>query len=397
MKVIDKIVRLSDEGEAHAIEIRRKIHEHPELAFQEKETCKLVRAELEAMGIPYAVSPVETGTIAEIDSGKTGKLLLLRADMDALPIQEMTDLPYASKVPNVMHACGHDVHTANLLAVARILNQMKEEWNGRVKLVFQPAEEKGGGGREMIKHGLFDEMPDACMAMHVDVSAPGTVTIGKGSISAFSDGCEIVIHGKTTHSSKPETGVDAVQIAAAVITALYQITAKNVSPKEASTLNVGRISGGLAGNIVADEVRLQVMMRNATKEARSAMFESVERISKGIAQAMGGTADTYFREGYASVYNDEALSDFVAGVVKEHANQLFAGYEETPNGFLRTGNLLTLGAEDFGFYAQKAPSCFMRMGTGIYASTHNEKFRVDEAYIKFMTRVMSLAAVEYLK
>lgn len=397
MEILDKIVRLADEGEAHTIELRRAIHRHPELAFHETETCRLVREELDALGIPYTASPVETGTIAEIDSGKPGKLLLLRADMDALPIQEQTGLPFASEVPNVMHACGHDVHTANLLAVGRVLNSMKEDWNGRVKLVFQPAEERGGGGREMIKKGLFDEIPDACLAMHTDVRPQGVISIGKGSVTAFSDGCEIIIHGKSTHSSKPETGIDAVQIAAAVVTALYQITAKNLSPMAASTLNVGMISGGMAGNIVADRVRLQVMMRNATKEARSAMFESIERLAKGIAQTMGGSADVNFREGYAAVYNDEVLSDFVYDVIKENAEGLYAGIGEIPENFLRTGNLLQLGAEDFGFYAQKAPSCFIRMATGAFASAHNECFRVDETYIKLMTRVMCLAAVEYLK
>lgn len=397
MERLEKIIRLSDAGAEHTIEVRRAIHRHPELAFQEKETCRLVRKELEAMGIPYRESPVETGTIAEIDSGKPGKLLLLRADMDALPIQEKTGLPFASEVPNVMHACGHDVHTANLLAVGRVLNSMKEDWRGRVKLVFQPAEERGGGGREMIKNGLFDEVPDACMAMHNDTRTQGTITVGTGSISAFSDGCEIIIHGKSTHSSKPETGVDAVQIAAAVVTALYQITAKNVSPMEPSTLNVGTISGGLAGNIVADEVKLLVMMRNATREARSAMFESVERIAKGMAQTMGGTADVSFREGYAAVYNDEKLSEFIVKLIRENAGALYEGIGEIPENFLRTGNRMQLGAEDFGFYAQKAPSCFIRVASGDFAPAHSERFQVDESWIRLFTRVMCLAAVEYLQ
>ena len=396
MEVMDKIVRLSDEGEAHTIEVRRAIHMNPELAFHEFETSRLVRSELEAMGIPYEVSPVETGTIGMIDSGKPGKMLLLRADMDALPIQEETGLPYASKVPNVMHACGHDVHTANLLAVARVLNNMKEDWCGRVKLVFQPAEERGGGGREMIKHGLMDELPDACMAFHTHTCEQGIITIGKGSTSAFSDGCQVTIHGKSTHSSKPQTGVDAVQIAAAVITALYQITAKNISPMEASTLNVSMLHGGTASNIVSDKVEFRVMMRNATKEARKEMFESVERIVKGIAQTFGGSAETIFQEGYAAVINDEEMVDFVCDLINKNKDSLYQGLPSVPEKHLRTGNTLTLGAEDFGFYAQKAPSCFMQVGTGAFAPGHNNKFQVDESYIKLATRVMAMAAVEYL-
>lgn len=397
MSVLEKIIRLSDEGEQHAIDIRREIHKNPELAFEEYETARLVRKELEAMNIPYEISPVETGTIGLIDSGKPGKLLLLRADMDALPIQEQTGLPYASQVPNKMHACGHDAHTANLLAVARVLNNMKEDWCGRVKLVFQPAEERGGGGREMIKHGLFDEVPDACMAFHTNAGQQGVVTLGKGSTSAFSDGCRVIIHGKATHSSKPQTGIDAIQIAAAVITALYQITAKNLSPMAASTLNVGMISGGSASNIVADRAELSVMMRNATKDARTAMFESVERIAKGIAQTMGGSAETIFNEGYAAVINDENMTAFVEDVIRTNKEGLYSGIGEIPEKYLVTENTLTLGAEDFGFYAQKAPSSFLRIGTGDFAPGHNGHFQVDEAYIKLATRIMALASVEFLK
>lgn len=397
MKIIDKIIRLTDEGEEHTIEIRRAIHRKPELSFQEIQTAELVRKELDSMGIPYEISPVETGTIAVIDSGRPGKLLLLRADMDALPIPEKTGLPFASEIPNVMHACGHDVHTANLLAVASVLNQMKEDWCGRVKLIFQPAEERGGGGREMIKNGLFDEIPDACIAMHTDTGSQGVITVGKGSVTAFSDGCQIVIHGKSTHSSKPQTGVDAVQIAATVITALYQITAKNISPLAASTLNISLLSGGSASNIVPDRAEFRVMMRNADKESRRAMFESVERITKGIAETMGGSAELEFHEGYAAVENNDELVDFVNHLIVENSTALYHGICEVPEKYLETGNQLHLGAEDFGFYAQKAPSCFIQIGTGTYAPAHNEHFQVDEEYIKLFTRLMALTAVEFLK
>ena len=399
MKLIDKIIHLTDAGEAHTIEVRRKIHANPELAFQEKETSKLVEHELKAMGIPYVKSPVEPGLVAEIDSGKPGKLLLLRADMDALPIQEQTDLSFASKIPNVMHACGHDVHTANLLAVANVLNQMKDVWNGRIKFVFQPAEEGGGGGRKMIESGLFDDRPDACMAMHVSASNPGVISLGYGNINAFTDGCEIHIHGKAAHSGNPHEGVDAVQIAAAVITALYQITAKNVNPQERSTLNVGIVSGGSAANIVADKVFLKVMMRNATQEAQEAMFESIQRLSTGIAGAMGGRAEVSFHRGYVAVKNDEELTDFVISKLNKHASSLVVGYDNIPNEFILAGNKAkaTLGGEDFGFYSQEVPSCFIRVGTGKYAPAHNGHFQVNESYIKFMTRVLSIAAIEFMR
>lgn len=396
MELARKMIELIDEYEAHTIEIRHRIHRCPELAFEEKQTCRLVRQELEEIGFPYEASPVEPGTVATLDSGKPGKLLMLRADMDALPIQEQTGLPFASEVPGVMHACGHDAHTANLLATARVLAAMKDHWSGKVKLVFQPGEERGGGGREMIRKGLMEELPDACFGMHVLTKPEGRIEIGYKSVTAHSDGCVITIHGKATHSSKPETGVDAIQIAAAVVTALYQIPAKNISPFRRSTLNVGTISGGRVGNIVPDQAQLVVMMRNDSQESRDRMLQSIERIVSGIAEAMGGRAEIHFTEGYCSVYNDEALTDFVVKTIQDNRELLYEGFGGVPEDYLRTGDLFSMEVEDFGFYSQKVPSCFIRVTTGALAPAHNERFQVNDDYIKLMTRVMCLAAVHYL-
>ncbi len=396
MNITDRINKLADEGAERTISIRREIHRHPELCFNEYNTAKIVRDELESAGIPYEISPVETGTIALIDSGKPGKLLLLRADMDALPINEQTGLDFASEVPDVMHACGHDVHTANLLAVGRILNEMKNAWSGRIKLVFQPAEEHGGGGREMIKAGLFDEMPDACIAMHVAVDPEGTITIGSGSVSAFTDTLNVTIHGRSGHSSRPETGVDAIQIAALVITAIYQVVSKNIDPLDCATLNVGMISGGMAGNIIPDKVQFRVMARNATKSSRDTMFEHVAELARGIAESMGGSAELEYNPGYEAVVNDEKLSEWASDVIRSNSDKLFEGIGEKPKNYLVGGSLSALTGEDFGFYAEKAPSCFITVGTGESSPPHTEKFMVNEDYIKLMTRAMSLLAVEFM-
>ena len=177
MELTQRIIALSDQLEEQTLKLRHAIHCNPELSFKEKETSALVQRELTRIGIPYELSPVEPGVVGMIDSGKPGKLLLLRADMDALPIQEATGLPFASQNEGVMHACGHDVHTANLLAVAEILWNTRDAWKGRVKLVFQPGEENGGGGRQMIEQGLMDELPDACFAIHVMPSTPGILSL----------------------------------------------------------------------------------------------------------------------------------------------------------------------------------------------------------------------------
>lgn len=400
MDLIQRALELVDRLEGHTLENRHAIHCNPELSFKEFETSALVRRELERMGIPYELSPVEPGVIATIDSGRPGKLLMLRADMDALPIQEDTGLPFASRNEGVMHACGHDVHTANLLAVAEVLWNTRDAWDGRVRLVFQPGEENGGGGRQMIEHGLMDELPDACFALHVRPDMPGTIVLGTGPMTAFSDGFWVDIHGEAAHSSTPERGVDAIQIAAATITNLNLITAKNVDPLESSTLNVGVVHGGSAPNIVADSVELVGMIRNATPEARDVMFKRIEEVSTSTAAVMGGTADVRFRIGYAAVINDARLAAFATDVFTGHEGDLFAGLTpdgRAPEGWMLTGDQCSLGAEDFGFYAQKAPSCLIWVGTGGDSPTnHSPHFTVEEPYVKFCTRAMTLFALEYL-
>ncbi len=255
MQISEQIRTLSNEIEQHTLAIRHKIHACPELSFQEFKTSELVCSELERMGIPFEKSSCAPGVIGTIDSGRPGKFLMLRADMDALPIQEKTGLEYASQVPNVMHACGHDVHTANLLAVADILNRTKDQWNGKVKVVFQPAEENGGGGREMIKAGLMDEMPDACFALHIKPGFDGCIMSSKRYLTAYSDAYTLLIRGRAAHSSTPEEGSDAIYIAASIVTGLHGIISRNISPMDRATLNVGTIHGGSAPNIIADEVK----------------------------------------------------------------------------------------------------------------------------------------------
>lgn len=399
MELVEQVMQLTDELEAQTIAIRREIHMNPELAFQEFETRKLVCRELERIGIPYELSPCEPGVIAWIDSGKPGKFLMLRADMDALPVQEKTGLEYASQVPNVMHACGHDVHTANLLAVGEILNRTKAHWSGKVKLVFQPAEEVGGnsGGRQMIKAGLMDEVPDACFALHVDTNTPGEIVAGSGYITAYTDSYGITVNGLAAHSSAPQEGVDAINIAASVVTALNGIVSKNISPMANSTLNIGVIRGGYAENIVADKVEMSCMFRNLTPEARASMLERIEGICNGISIAMGGSCELDFNEGYPSVLNDPNFTKFVCNTIETHSEKLYEGIVDgVPEDYLITDALPLLVGEDFGMYSQLAPACLIWVSTGGHVSKHNPGFVVDEKYIKLCTRTMAMVAVDFI-
>ena len=400
MQIVEEIMQLSNELEAHTLEVRRAIHRNPELAFQEFETSKLVCKELKRIGIPYELSPCKPGVIGVIDSGKPGKLLMLRADMDALPVQESTGLAFASQVPNMMHACGHDVHTSNLLAVGEILNRTKGSWKGKAKLVFQPAEEVGGdsGGKQMIRYGLMDQVPDACFALHVDNNEPGEIVASPGYISAYTDSYHITINGKAAHSSAPQEGVDAINIAAAVITALNGIVSKNISPMANSTLNIGVIRGGTAENIVADKVDMQCMFRNLTPDARAAMIERIEGISKGLSTAMGGSCDLKLTEGYPSVLNNEGFTKFVSATIESYANKLYEGITDgLPEGYLVTEQRPLLAGEDFGFYSQIAPSCLVWISTGGRVSKHSPAFTVEEKYIKLCKRSMAMVAVDFLK
>lgn len=397
MKMKESIWKLTDELEAHTLELRHEIHRCPELSFREEKTSALVCRELERIGIPYEESPCKPGIIATIDSGKPGKFLMLRADMDALPIQEATGLPFASQVPNVMHACGHDVHTANLLAVAEVLMRTRDSWKGKVKLVFQPGEERGGGGREMIKVGLMDEVPDACFALHVETELPGQIMVASRYLSAYSDGCQLIVHGRSAHSSKPEDGVDAIYIAAHIILALHGIISRNIDPLENSTLNIGTISGGNAANVIAESVTFRCMMRNRTKEARSVMWREINNVATGVASALGGSCELEFSEGYPAVYNDDQFTAFVASVLKDNADALCNGVPDSkPDNLLILGEHPMLGAEDFGFYAQRAPSCMIWVGVGGDEPKHSSTFQVKEPMIKLCTRAMSAVALSYL-
>ena len=397
----DRIIELSDRYENSVLTLRREIHADPELSFKEIRTAQRVKEALEALGLTVRSGIAGTGLIADMKGRSPGKTLLLRADMDALPLQEDNNLPFCSRNPGVMHACGHDVHTANLVGVAKILHDLRSEWDGTVRFVFQPAEENGGGGREMIRAGIMDDIRiDASMALHTMASLkPGRFSLGWKNVTSYSDRFSITVWGKKTHSAQPQNGVDAINIAAHVIVAVNGLLAKIIDPMARATYSFGTINGGTAPNIIPDRVEMVGMMRNVTDETRQILREKIGSVAQGIASAMGGQADFSFFEGYSSVYNDPALTDFVAEEIEAGAAQWLADINPETD---TSGDLLVreaepiLGAEDYGFYTQRVPSCFYRVATGDTSPAHSAKFMVEEKYIKLCTRSMATLAISYL-
>lgn len=402
MNITKSVIELSNIYEADIIKLRRKIHEYPELAFKEIQTSGIIKHELEKLGLEVQSKIAQTGLVSILKGAGDGKVLLLRADMDALPIEEMTGLPFSSKCAGVMHACGHDVHSAVLVGVARILKALDKEWRGTIKLVFQPAEESGGGGRKMIQEGILENPHvDACLALHVnDGELPGTIAFGKKNVTAYSDKFIIKILGKSSHSAEPQEGVDAIYIAAHIIIALNSIVKYEIAPSETATFSIGQIQGGTAPNIISNQVELVGMMRNTTKETRIKMIHRLQEISQKTAETFDGKVDFTLIEGYTSVYNDENLTEKLKIKIKENykllADDIDSVGDKCIDKYVFDLDKPFLGAEDFGFYSQERPSCFFRVGTGNETSVHTPQFMVDEKYMKLCVRTMAISALEYL-
>lgn len=397
MDIIEKIINKCDKYEEETISLRRKIHQDPELSNDEYRTSKLVEEYLMDLGIEVNRLG-ETGVLGILKTNGKGKTLLIRADMDALPIDEETDLSFKSKNKGLMHACGHDVHTANLLVVAKVLNEFKDGLNGTIKFLFQPAEERGGGVKDMISLGVLENPEvDASIALHIMPIKQGRILINHGNITAFSDGFKITVNGKKAHTRKPEEGIDAINIAAHIIVALNSIISKNISPLDSASFSIGKINGGSATNITADKVELKGIMRSLDSESRKIMQRKIEEISKGIALSFGGMCKVSFNEGYPSVYNNEYLTEHISKTFKNSALNIYKGLNiENPIEYILRDAQPIMASEDFGFFSEKIPTLYYMIGTGDTAPGHSSRFLVDEDYIKLCTRTMVIASVVYL-
>ncbi|MBD1895242.1 amidohydrolase [Coleofasciculus sp. FACHB-129] len=381
------LTRIKDIAEKLAprlIEIRRHIHAHPELSGQEYQTAAYVAGVLSSCGLHVQEAVGKTGVIGELKGqGIDDRLLAIRTDMDALPILERTSLEYASRLPGIMHACGHDVHTTVGLGTAMILSQLGEALPGDVRFLFQPAEEIAQGAGWMVADGVMQNV-SAIMSVHVFPSiSAGSVGIRYGALTAAADDLEIIIKGESGHGARPHEAVDAIWIAAQAIASLQQAISRTQNPLRPVVLTIGKIEGGRAPNVIADHVRLLGTVRSLHPETHATLPQWIEQIVCNICKTYGATCEVNYRRGVPSVQNDSALTQMVETAAKEAW------------GSDRVQILLepSLGAEDFSMYLEHAPGTMFRLGVGYpdrkNYPLHHPQFEVDESAI--ITGVVTLA------
>ena len=377
----------------HVIKNRRHLHAHPELSFVEYETSAFVKARLDEMNITWKAM-AGTGIVAIIKGEKPSeKIVALRADMDALPITEANNVVYQSQNQGVMHACGHDAHTASLLGTAEILKSIKSEFGGTVKLIFQPGEEKlPGGASLLIKEGVLENpKPASVIGQHVMPSIEcGKIGIREGKLMASMDEIYVTVKGKGGHGAQPNQNIDPVLIASQIIVALQQIASRLANPTIPTVLSFGKMIANGSVNVIPDQVYLEGTFRTLDETWRNEAHEKMKKIAAGIAEAMGGSCDFIIKRGYPFLINEEKLTRQVS---------LFA--EE----YLGKENVLKvdtwMAAEDFAYYSQITDACFYFLGTGnkekgIHAALHSSTFDVDEDALALSTGLMAYIAVKQL-
>ena len=369
------------------LEFRRDLHLNPELSGEEYETSKKIQQKLTEHGIPFKTGYAKTGVLGIIKGAKPGKTVALRADIDALPIQEQSGVEYASTVDGKMHACGHDAHTAMLLGTGILLHEQRENLAGTVLLVFQPAEENSpiGGAQRMMDDGVFDEFPpDVILGQHVWPDLPvGQFGVRPGPIMGNSDRFTIVVKGSGGHASMPHQTNDAIIIANQVITTLQTIVSRNVDPINPAVLTIGKISGGYRYNVIADRVTLEGSIRTTSNDTKNVVKERFFKILNGLAEAMNAEIDIEYLDGYPAVVNTLEWSNRI----KQTATRLY-GKESAPN------VEPSMGGEDFARFLQKYPGAYYWLGTSIgegQKPLHDPEFKLDERAIplgiEFMTEV----------
>lgn len=393
--LIDIIKQKSKEKLADIISIRRYLHENPELSFQEVETGKFVAKKLSDYGIQHVHGVAQNGVVGIIEGKNPNKkIIALRADMDALPIQEANQVSYKSKNAGVMHACGHDAHTASLLGVSQILNELRDSFEGTVKLIFQPAEEKTPGGASiMIAEGVLENpAPVHILGQHVHPPLQaGKVGVKSGIYMASSDEIYMTVRGKGGHGAMPQECIDTVLITAHIIVALQQIVSRRADPALPTVLTLGKInSTGGATNVIPDEVKIEGTFRTLDEKWRSRAHKLMKKMAESMAESMGGTCEFVIQHGYPVLKNDPVLTNFTKKSLIE-----YCGAENVVDLPLR------MTSEDFAFYSQKIPACFYRLGTGniengITSGLHTDTFDIDESSLELSIGLMSWLAIKEL-
>lgn len=374
-----RIKSLANKYASENLAVRHHLHANPELSYQEFNTSKFIQQKLTEFEIPFEIMAT-TGVVGIIKGKDAGsRVIALRADMDALPIKEQNDISYKSTIEGIMHACGHDVHTTCLLGAAKILNELKEEWSGTVKLIFQPGEEKNPGGASlMIKDGVLENpKPQGIIGLHVNPQLEvGKLSFRGGKVMASADELYFTIKGKGGHAAAPHLTQDTILIAAQMITALQQVISRNNDPLSPSVLSVCSIQGGYTTNVIPSEVKLMGTFRALDETWRFKAHNHIREIAKGVVEGMGAELEMKIDVGYPCVYNNEELNDHVRAKAEE-----FMGTENVETTEMR------MGAEDFGYYSQVIPGCFYRLGTrnelkGIVSGVHTPTFNIDESAIE---------------
>ncbi|CAN5348603.1 M20 family metallopeptidase [soil metagenome] len=407
--VVENVEQLVEQVQDEVIAWRRDFHEHPELSNREFRTARAVAAELEEMGIAVETGIAHTGVAGMLEGGGSGPLVALRADMDALPVTEKLDLPFASQATGeyrgeetgVMHACGHDAHMAILLGVARILSDAREQLPGSVMFIFQPAEEgapegEEGGAKLMLEEGLFEaRKPDAIFGLHVWSALPaGVIGYRSGPAMASSDQFRLVVKGRQTHGSKPWTGVDPIVTAAQIVLGLQTIASRQVDVAAApSVLSIGRIAGGIRNNIIPDEVEMIGTVRTFDESMREQIHDGIARTATHIAESAGATVDVEIDLGYPVTVNDPELTGRTLPVLREAAGE--ANVREMA---------LVTGAEDFSYFQQRVPGFYFFLGVtpkgtdpSAAPANHSPLFFIDESALATGVRALTNLTLEFLE
>lgn len=395
MSILERVRNLSKEYSQDTTAHRRHLHAHPELSFEEYKTAEFVAKELNALGLSPVTGIAGTGVSVTIEGKNPDrKVVGLRADMDALPINEANDVPYKSQNPGVMHACGHDVHTSSLLTTARILNELKDEFEGTFKLVFQPAEEKAPGGASlMIREGVLQNPSiNSMIGQHVAPNIPvGKIGFREGMYMASTDELYLIVKGKGGHGAMPDQLIDPVLIASHIIVGLQQIISRNRKPSNPSVLSFGRFIADGVTNVIPNEVTIQGTWRCMDEEWRADGLNRMKKMAEGIAESMGATCHVEVVKGYPYLKNHPELTRRT-----KQAAIAYMGEE----------NVLDLdiwmAGEDFAFYSQVVDSCFYRLGTrneakGIVSGVHTPTFDIDEEALAVGPGLMAWLALEELK
>ena len=390
---MSEVKRLGEKYLQHMINLRETIHMYPEDGFSEFTTSKIIIEELEKLGIKVQKNVAKTGVVGLIEGKYPGKTVLLRADMDALKIQEQADVEYKSKIDGMMHACGHDGHVAGLLGAAMILNELKDNLHGNVKLVFQPAEERDGGALPMIEEGVLENPKvDAAFAAHLwGYLNEGEVHLKEGPMMASPDIFNIKVIGKGGHGAVPQESIDPIVITCQIVNSLQTIVSRKINPLDPVVITCGRIQGGDCHNVIPNEVELEGTIRTFNEETRNWVPKVMEDLIRGITTSQGAAYEFKYEPKYPALINDKYMTSFAKESLKKVVGEENVFDLKEPN----------MGGEDFAYFAQKVPSAFIFVGIANNKSEpvihHNPYFKWDSKNVGILPQSLSQIAIDYLK